>query len=111
NVQLIEDLRFTTATTKIKATPDGAYIIASGIYPPQVKVCEVRELGLKFERHLDSEIIDFQVLTDDYLKLAFLCADCSGRFLSSLVTQSPALNVVSRRYFNTQSPTLNVVSR
>jgi ribosome biogenesis protein ENP2 len=30
NVQLIEDLRFTTATTKIKATPDGEYIIASG---------------------------------------------------------------------------------
>lgn len=30
NVQLLEDLRFTTATTKIKATPDGEYIIASG---------------------------------------------------------------------------------
>ncbi|XP_061356188.1 uncharacterized protein LOC133300623 [Gastrolobium bilobum] len=143
NLQLLEDLRFATATTKIKATPDGEYIIASGIYPPQVKVYEVRELGLKFERHLDSEIIDFQVLTDDYSKLAFLCADRSvclhakygkhyslriprmgrditydcwscdllcaasspdlyrinleqGRFLSSLNTQSPALNVVSR---------------
>lgn len=143
NVQLIEDLRFTTATTKIKATPDGEFIIASGIYPPQVKVYEVRELGLKFERHLDSEIVDFQVLSDDYSKLAFLCADRSinlhakygkhyslriprmgrdityddwscdllcaasspdlyrinleqGRFLSSLTTQSPALNVVCR---------------
>ncbi|XP_058779910.1 uncharacterized protein LOC131653671 [Vicia villosa] len=143
NVQLIEDLRFTTATTKIKATPDGEFVIASGIYPPQVKVYEVRELGLKFERHLDSEIIDFQVLSDDYSKLAFLCADRSvnlhakygkhyslriprmgrdityddwscdllcaasspdlyrinleqGRFLSSLNTQSPALNVVCR---------------
>ncbi|XP_004514900.1 uncharacterized protein [Cicer arietinum] len=143
NVQLLEDLRFTTATTKIKATPDGEFIIASGIYPPQVKVYEVRELGLKFERHLDSEIIDFQVLSDDYSKLAFLCADRSvslhakygkhyslriprmgrditydewscdllcaasspdlyrinleqGRFLSSLSTQSPALNVVCR---------------
>ncbi|BAU02650.1 uncharacterized protein HKW66_Vig0121780 [Vigna angularis] len=143
NLQLLEDLRFTTAATKIKATPDGEYIVASGIYPPQVKVYEVRELGLKFERHLDSEIVDFQVLTDDYSKLAFLCADRSvylhakygkhyslriprmgrditydcwscdllcaasspdlyrinleqGRFLSSLSTQSPALNVVCR---------------
>lgn len=61
-MQLLEDLRFTTTATKIKATPDGEYIIASGIYPPQVKVYEVRELGLKFERHLDSEIVDFQVL-------------------------------------------------
>lgn len=29
-VELIQDLRFETATTKIKATPDGEFIIASG---------------------------------------------------------------------------------
>lgn len=142
-VELIQDLRFETATTKIKATPDGEFVIASGIYPPQVKVYELRELSLKFERHLVSEIIDFQILSDDYSKIAFLCADRSvcvhakygshyslriprmgrdisydpwscdllcaasspdlyrinleqGRFLSSLSTQSPAINVVSR---------------
>ncbi|PIA33377.1 hypothetical protein AQUCO_04100065v1 [Aquilegia coerulea] len=142
-MELIQDLRFETATTKIKATPDGEFLIASGIYPPQVKVYELRELSLKFERHLISEIIDFQVLSDDYSKLAFLCADRSvclhakygshyslriprmgrdmaydswscdllcaasspdlyrinleqGRFLTSLSTKSPALNVVSR---------------
>ncbi|GAB4851743.1 hypothetical protein Ancab_031145 [Ancistrocladus abbreviatus] len=76
-VELIQDLRFETATTRIKATPDGEYLIASGIYPPQVKVYELREMALKFERHLDSEIINFQILTDDYSKLAFLCADRS----------------------------------
>ncbi|XP_059667403.1 uncharacterized protein LOC132312873 [Cornus florida] len=142
-VELIQDLRFEIATTKIKATPDGEFLIASGIYPPQVKVYELRELSLKFERHLVSEIINFQVLADDYSKIAFLCADRSvclhakygshyslriprmgrdiaydswscdlicaasspdlyrinleqGRFLSSLSTRSPALNVVSR---------------
>ncbi|KAK9740742.1 hypothetical protein RND81_03G057200 [Saponaria officinalis] len=76
-VELIQDLRFETATTKIRATPDGEFLIASGIYPLQVKVYELRELSLKFERHLISEIIDFQVLSDDYSKLAFLCADRS----------------------------------
>ncbi|KAF2314635.1 hypothetical protein GH714_028121 [Hevea brasiliensis] len=76
-VELIQDLSFETATSKIKATPDGEYVIASGIYPPQVKVYELRELSLKFERHLDSEIIDFQILDSDYSKLAFLCADRS----------------------------------
>ncbi|XP_075110236.1 uncharacterized protein LOC107828340 [Nicotiana tabacum] len=142
-VDLIQDLRFETATTRIKVTPDGEYLIASGIYPPQVKVYELRELSLKFERHLVSEIVNFQVLSDDYSKMAFLCADRSvclhakygshyslriprmgrdivydcwscdllcaasspdlyrinleqGRFLSSLSTRSPALNVVSR---------------
>lgn len=29
-VDLIQDLRFETATTKIKATPDGEFLIASG---------------------------------------------------------------------------------
>ncbi|XVF56273.1 hypothetical protein PTKIN_Ptkin06aG0105700 [Pterospermum kingtungense] len=142
-LELIQDLRFETSTSKIKITPDGEFLIASGIYPPQVKVYELRQFSMKFERHLDSEIIDFQVLADDYSKLAFLCADRSvnlhakygkhyslriprmgrdiaydcwscdllcaasspdlyrinleqGRFLSSLNTQSPALNVVSR---------------
>ncbi|KAK4345633.1 hypothetical protein RND71_035809 [Anisodus tanguticus] len=142
-VDLIQDLRLETATTRIKVTPDGEYLIASGIYPPQVKVYELRELSLKFERHLVSEIVNFEVLGDDYSKIAFLCADRSvclhakygshynlriprmgrdiiydcwscdllcaasspdlyrinleqGRFLSSLSTQSPALNVVSR---------------
>ncbi|KAF7146569.1 hypothetical protein RHSIM_Rhsim04G0111000 [Rhododendron simsii] len=142
-VDLVQDLRFETATSRIKATPDGEYLIASGIYPPQIKVYELRELSLKFERHFISEIIDFEVLGNDYSKMAFLCADRSvclhakygshyslriprmgrdiaydcwscdlicaasspdvyrinleqGRFLSSLNTQSPAVNVVTR---------------
>ncbi|GAB2227918.1 hypothetical protein Droror1_Dr00009747 [Drosera rotundifolia] len=78
-VEIIQDLKFETATTRIRATPDGEYLIASGIYPPVVKVYELRELSLKFERHLDSEIVDFKVLSDDYSKLAFLCADRSVR--------------------------------
>ncbi|KAE8785863.1 Nucleolar protein 10 [Hordeum vulgare] len=134
---------FETATTRIKVTPDGQYVIASGIYPPQMKVFELKELSMKFERHMISEIIDFEVLGDDYSKLAFLCADRSvclhakygshysvriprmgrdlaydcwscdllcaasssdlyrinleqGRFLASLTSQSPAINVVTR---------------
>ncbi|XP_017976886.1 PREDICTED: uncharacterized protein LOC18598775 isoform X2 [Theobroma cacao] len=31
------------------------------IYPPQVKVYELRQFSMKFERHLESEIIDFQI--------------------------------------------------
>ncbi|KAM0909238.1 hypothetical protein ACQ4PT_014950 [Festuca glaucescens] len=76
-LELIHDLRFETATTRIKVTPDGQYVIASGIYPPQMKVFELKELSMKFERHMISEIVDFEVLGDDYAKLAFLCADRS----------------------------------
>ncbi|CAL5044920.1 unnamed protein product [Urochloa decumbens] len=76
-LDLIHDLRFETATTKIKLTPDDQYVIASGIYPPQVKVYELKELSMKFERHMISEIINFEILGDDYSKLAFMCADRS----------------------------------
>ncbi|KAJ6864295.1 hypothetical protein NC651_034977 [Populus alba x Populus x berolinensis] len=76
-IELVQDLTFPTATSRIKVTPDGEFLIASGIYPPQIKVYELREFALKFERHFDSEIIDFQILDDDYSKLAFLCADRS----------------------------------
>ena len=31
-VDLVQDLRFETATTKIKATPDGEFLIASGAF-------------------------------------------------------------------------------
>ncbi|KAJ7221766.1 hypothetical protein O6H91_Y467000 [Diphasiastrum complanatum] len=79
-IDLVQDMHFDTAATRIKVTPDGEYVIASGIYPPQVKVFELREMSLKFERHLNAEIIDFQVLGDDYSKLAFLCTDRSVCF-------------------------------
>eukprot|EP01018_Ginkgo_biloba_P008604 Gb_40390 [translate_table: standard] len=76
-IDLIQDMKFDVASTRIKSTPDGEYIIVSGIYPPQVKVYELRQLSMKFERHLVAEIVEFQVLGDDYSKLAFLCADRS----------------------------------
>lgn len=41
----------------------------------QVKVYEVGQLALKFERHLDAEIVDFQLLSEDYSKAVFLCCD------------------------------------
>ncbi|MFS7889277.1 putative nucleolar protein 10/Enp2 [Helianthus anomalus] len=76
-VDLIQDLRFKTATTRIKATPDGEFLIASGYWelvmylPTASQSIRVKGLSLKLklERHLISEIINFQ--------LAFLCADRS----------------------------------
>jgi ribosome biogenesis protein ENP2 len=60
-IELIQDLAFDTAATKIKATPDNNFLVVSGVYPPQVRVYEFSQLSMKFERHLDSEIVDFQV--------------------------------------------------
>ncbi|KAG0721524.1 Nucleolar protein 10 [Chionoecetes opilio] len=50
--------------------PDGRYILATGTYKPRVKCYEVAALSLKFERCFDSEVIQFEVLSDDYSKQA-----------------------------------------
>jgi ribosome biogenesis protein ENP2 len=40
-LELIHDLRFETATTRIKVTPDGQYVIASGMQVLLVSVCVI----------------------------------------------------------------------
>lgn len=35
--------------------------MASGVHAPRVAVYDVEQLALKFDRHFDSEIVDFQV--------------------------------------------------
>lgn len=79
-VELLQDFEFSTASQRVKVSPDGEYVIASGTYPPMVRVYELRELSMKFERHMDSDVVQFQILDQDWSKLAFLLADRSIEF-------------------------------
>eukprot|EP00413_Alexandrium_margalefii_P014382 CAMPEP_0204528780 /NCGR_PEP_ID=MMETSP0661-20131031/9712_1 /ASSEMBLY_ACC=CAM_ASM_000606 /TAXON_ID=109239 /ORGANISM="Alexandrium margalefi, Strain AMGDE01CS-322" /LENGTH=536 /DNA_ID=CAMNT_0051534777 /DNA_START=30 /DNA_END=1640 /DNA_ORIENTATION=- len=74
-LDLIQDFEFNIASTRVKVSPDGEFIAATGIYPPEVKLFEARELGMKCARGLNSEVVDFLFLSDDYKKLVFLCED------------------------------------
>ncbi|KAJ9505120.1 hypothetical protein QJQ45_009472 [Haematococcus lacustris] len=60
-LELLQDLKFPAACQRIKVTPDQQYIFATGYHPPQAKVYDLANLALKFDRHLDSEVVDFQV--------------------------------------------------
>ena len=75
SVQLLHDLSFPGACHRIRNTPAGTHLVAVGTYPPQVRVYEYAELGLKFERHLDAVACDVLVLEDDWRKLAMLRVD------------------------------------
>ncbi|KAA6424642.1 MAG: nucleolar 10-like [Trebouxia sp. A1-2] len=79
-VELVQDLEFPAACHRLKATPDGQYLFATGIHAPRLRVYELSQLSMKFERHFDAEIVDFQILSDDYSKAAFLCEDRSIHF-------------------------------
>jgi len=59
---------------------DGIHVVATGVYKPQVKVFDTRELSMKFERHLDAEVVQFEILSEDFTKLVFLGNDRSLSF-------------------------------
>lgn len=72
---LIQDFDFPEASNKIKSTSDGKYTIATGTYKPRMKVYELDELTLKFDRVTDSENVDFCILSSDWTKTLHLQAD------------------------------------
>jgi ribosome biogenesis protein ENP2 len=74
-IELIQDLEFPCASTQVKVSKDGKYLVASGVYPPQVKVFDLDELSMKFERHIDGAVVQMQVLSSDFSKLVFLRDD------------------------------------
>ncbi|KAI7871750.1 WD40-repeat-containing domain protein [Spinellus fusiger] len=76
-VDLIQDFEFPEASNRIKTTRDGNFVMATGTYKPQMRVFEYAEVSIKFERHMDAETINFEILSDDWTKVALLQNDRS----------------------------------
>lgn len=74
-VELLQEFEFPSSCQKIKVSSDQQYIFATGIHAPRVRIYDVGQLSLKVERHFDSEIVDFQILSEDYSKAVFLGFD------------------------------------
>lgn len=56
--------------------------MATGTYKPQIRVYELSQAGLKFERHTDAENVDFEILSSDWTKSVHLQNDRSIEFHS-----------------------------
>lgn len=69
-IELIQDFSMPGVSTSIRVSKDEQHILATGIYKPRVKCFDVNNLALKFERCFDSEVITFEVLSDDYSKVS-----------------------------------------
>ncbi|XP_045487655.1 nucleolar protein 10 [Pieris rapae] len=74
-IELIQEFDMPGVSTNIRASKDGQYIMATGIYKPRIKCYDVNNLSLKFERCLDSEVVTFEILSEDYTKIVFLQCD------------------------------------
>ncbi|XP_014479583.1 PREDICTED: nucleolar protein 10 isoform X2 [Dinoponera quadriceps] len=78
-IELIQDFSMPGVSTSIKVSKDGQHILVTGIYKPCVKCYDVQQLSLKFERCLDSEVVTFEILSDDYSKYYRLRVPRFGR--------------------------------
>ncbi|KAI6107852.1 WD40-repeat-containing domain protein [Pisolithus thermaeus] len=76
-VELIQGFEFPEASNKVKTTRDGHHVVATGTYKPQMRVWDLDELTMKFERHTDAENVDFIILSDDWTKTVHLQNDRS----------------------------------
>lgn len=74
-IELIYDFQFHTSSQHLEISDDGNFIVASGIYPPRLKIFDVNEMSLKCERGIDSEIVKFKMLSPDYKKVAMILCD------------------------------------
>jgi len=61
-IEIIQEFEFPVSSQCIQISEDGNYIVASGIYPPRIKIYDLNEMTLKVERGLDSEVRKLQVI-------------------------------------------------
>jgi ribosome biogenesis protein ENP2 len=74
-LEVLQDFSFPEASQTVSVSGDGRYVVATGTYPPRVRVWDTTELSMKFERYMDSTPVAHAVLSSDYAKLAFLQED------------------------------------
>ncbi|KIJ39068.1 hypothetical protein M422DRAFT_32912, partial [Sphaerobolus stellatus SS14] len=79
-IDLVQHLEFPEASIKVKTTKDGHHAVATGVYKPQMRVWDLDQLTLKFERHSEAENVDFLILSDDWTKTLHLQTDRSLEF-------------------------------
>ena len=81
-IELLQDFQMPVASTKIIQSKNGNYLMAAGTYSPRIRCYELEELSMKFERILDTDIMDlcFVGASEDYGKVAILQADRTIQF-------------------------------
>ena len=79
-LNLIQDFEFPQSCLSLRQSYDQKFIIATGIYKPQLRIFDLEEMTLKFDRHLTTEPISMELLAQDWKKLALLQSDRSIEF-------------------------------
>lgn len=74
-VELLQDFEFEEASSCVKISEDGDWIMSTGTYKPQIHVHNLPQLSLSFARHTSSLNHSFVLLSSDYSKSLHLQTD------------------------------------
>ncbi|KAF4547643.1 putative ribosome biogenesis protein ENP2 [Elsinoe fawcettii] len=77
-IELLQDFEFEEASSCVRVSEDGDWLMSTGTYKPQVHVHYLPHLSLSFARHTNSLNEKFVLLSSDYTKSLHLQSD---RFL------------------------------
>ena len=75
SIKSIFNFHFPSVVKKIKQTNDDSYLIAYGEYPPQIRCFDLYNLTLKFQRTINTEVKDFEIISENWEKLILLRSD------------------------------------
>ncbi|KAF2098311.1 WD40 repeat-like protein [Rhizodiscina lignyota] len=92
-VELLQDFEFEEASSCVRVSEDGNWVMSTGTYKPQIHVHNLSQLSLSFARHTESLNETFLLLSSDYSKSLHLQAD---RFLE--------FHTPSGRHYSTRIP-------
>lgn len=56
-----------------QVSEDQEFILAAGVYKPRVRCYDVHQLSMKFERCFDAEVVNMDILSEDYSKVLNAC--------------------------------------
>lgn len=74
-VELLQDFEFDEASSCIRISDDGDWVMSTGTYKPQIHVHNLPQLSLSFARHTTSLNHSFVLLSSDYSKSLHLQTD------------------------------------
>ncbi|KAF2837440.1 WD domain-containing protein [Patellaria atrata CBS 101060] len=74
-VELLQDFEFEEASSCVRSSEDGDWVMSTGTYKPQIHVHYLPHLSLSFARHTDTINETFILLSSDYSKSLHLQTD------------------------------------
>ncbi|KAI9807571.1 MAG: Small ribosomal subunit biogenesis [Sarcosagium campestre] len=79
-VELLQDFEFEEASSCVRVSEDGDWVMSTGTYKPQIHAHYLPHLSLSFARHTSSLNLTFLLLSGDYSKSIHLQTDRSIEF-------------------------------